>query len=565
MEAAALHIKRFHSLQRQLPVPESDVQLMRDAEAQLLQAVTAQLDAAITQAALANQRQQHQQQTDNSSALAAAAAGEGGSSFGPTIARCCQLMNLLGHADTGLSRYVTYLTQSLTSDCIDALRSVVVTSPGGIEDRAVAINVLSSLLGRAAAALDSAEALADSLFSTDEGPAAVLAAVHSVADKTACKLVTSYARSGRLQALMNAREAITASVSGNVGGSSSSSVDSVLAGNELSAAAAGAMLAALEDEKNDAPLAPPRGSVTSSVYRGVDYSDPATYDALLDETAIMLQRCTSYFRIIFGRAAAIDSARGHNSNSASGSSDSHHHDGSLTHRDRGQSSSSSSALVSKGRDHGSGKAGASIADGSPSAGHVSTSVSAEARLRAAGGKMRESAGELGGILCLAEEAALSQGVNKAIAIDELVPDGAAGSGVEIIAIGTANDASVLLQAIEGGTPTAAAANSEGVVSADAGAGAAITSFIEDSFYVCLKSLQRSFATGDANVASSTVNTIVLILSDRLGAELEARLRIALDENAAAAAAASGGAGSTMSGGQHLVIAGGVSLVVVLKQ
>lgn len=578
MESAALHIKRFKAVQGQLPIPDGDVATMQEAEARVMAVVTAQLDESISRAAAVNaQQQQHQRllheaaSSEGSAAVIPASAGANGSTAAAaqavagTIARCCQLMNILGHADTGLTRYVSYLSDTLRSECADALRAVVAAS-GGIDERAVAVNVLSTLLGRAASALENASGLAESLFSGEEAPAAILAAVHSVTDRSACKLVTSFARSGRLGAMLVARETIAGRFSadsdsaggrnssggaGSRGGKSDGSIYESDSGvGELGAASAGRMLAALEDDAVDAPFGLPRGSppVTSPIYRGVDYSQPGVYDALLDEAAILLQRCSSYFRLVFGRAAALDAARASAAAVASGVDGPAAGKGGAGRARLGLSPTAAAAAA----------AAAGVAP--PSA------LPAETRVRSAGSRMREAAGELGGLLSLAEEAGLIHGIGKAISIDELVPDGAAGASVDILSIGTANDTSLLLAAAAGGGAGGAvspsASSGDGVVSADAGAGAPLTTLVEDCFYVCQKTLHRAFATGDANVACTVVNHVVTLLSDRLGAELEARLRVAFEEGGpggSSSSGGSGGAGASGSQGGALAVSGGFPL------
>ena len=557
MEGAALQVKRFRAIERLLPVPDADVAIMREAETQLMEAVTKELDAAILLASAGQQRQQQGQP----GAAAASVPSPPTASISATITRCCQLMNLLGHADTGLSRFTSYLKGQLAEDCRAELRALALQTSapppssgtnatltlGPMEIPAAAVNALSAVLSRAATALDSAGSLAEALFNAEGGPTTVLIAVHSTADKHASRLVASFARCGRAQALALARPLLLKRAAGESvpPASSSSGGGGGPVGPTLDV-----VLAAVDDESVDAPFSAPPSSVTSPLYCGLDYSDPGVFDAFVDEIAIMLQRCASYARLVDGRAHAIDAltalaaaTMGPSSSAASSSRYSSSSSSGSAAAPALSLSSTSSAVATAGPSRRGGGGGDS-APGAPSSLSHQSPVpfsSATSAVAVSGAKLREASGELGAFYSLMESTEISAGLCKAISIDSVAEDGAQGASVDIMGVGTSADNFNLDHNLGPGS----AASTDAEVSEDAGAGACISTVIEDSFYVCQKALRRAFATGNSDCASSVVNLAVASLGDTLLAELEARLKYAFEDSVGGAV---GGGGGGSSGG-----------------
>lgn len=208
-EAAALNVSRFRAIARTLPVPEGEVALVATAEASLLAAVTADFDAAVSE----------------QQALSAAPPPEGGGAEArarveAAITKCCQLLSLLGRGGVGVQRYAAYVKATLSADCAGDLRACAVGS--GAEHPLVALNLASALFARGAAALQSAAQLGGSLFDDgaegssgpgcgDDAGGGLLrgvVVVHGVVDAAAGRVVLSFARSGRMQAALLAREGL---------------------------------------------------------------------------------------------------------------------------------------------------------------------------------------------------------------------------------------------------------------------------------------------------------------------------------------------------------------------
>jgi hypothetical protein len=84
----------------------------------------------------------------------------------------------------------------------------------------------------------------------------------------------------------------------------------------------------------------------------------------------------------------------------------------------------------------------------------------------------------------------------------------------------------------------------------AGAGAMVSTVVEDAFYVCTLAGRRAFATGNADCAAGVVNHIVTAVSDRLLPELEARLRLAFDDSPSGGATSGGVATGGPGAGGH---------------
>jgi hypothetical protein len=82
----------------------------------------------------------------------------------------------------------------------------------------------------------------------------------------------------------------------------------------------------------------------------------------------------------------------------------------------------------------------------------------------------------------------------------------------------------------------------------AGAGAMVSTVVEDAFYVCTLAARRAFATGNADCAAGVVNHVVTAVSDRLLPELEARLRLAFDDTGPGGAPSGGSMASNAGGG-----------------
>jgi hypothetical protein len=296
-DQAAIHVNCFRSLERTLPIPASDVAVMRSAETALVATVTAQFDEAVSVA----------------SAALSAPTTPIASNCHAVIARCCQLMTLLGRADAGLQRYATFLRSAVAAECTNEMRSAVAAGLS-IDQPGMGLNLLSAVLSRAVAALDNAAPLVASLFASDEtGPTAVLAGVHAVCDHQAARVVLSVLRSGRVHASLLARDALI-TLSGDrtaVRKTAQRQLDlgsSTLPPLQLSDADSIRLLDQINDTTCIAPLAllplPPQ---TSHVYNGRDFSDSSTFDALVDELALVLQRCASYLRLVSGRAVALTS------------------------------------------------------------------------------------------------------------------------------------------------------------------------------------------------------------------------------------------------------------------
>jgi len=424
-------------------------------------------------------------------AAAAAARNARIAAIDGVIAHSCQLMNLLGHADMGLTRYVAYVQQALDADCRSALVGLCST---GVDVPAAAINAVSTMFSRAAAVL----AQAVGPVFADAGPRAILVAVHTACDVHAARVVRSVARSGRIQAALVARERL---LRGGDGGGDAAAAGTGSGASEpaaaLSAAEAHRLLAAVEKESVDAPFAlAATGAVTSPTYRGLSYLDARVLDAFTDELALLLQRCASYSRLVASTAAHVEGG------------------------------------------------GAAL----------------EGELRAAH-RLRDAVAELGGGYAGLEAACIQGGVAKAVNLDELVEDGAAGASVDLgsqRALELLEAPSTLLARPLTGLDAVADVVDEtvaGVGAAGAGEGAMVSTLVEDAFYVASRAVTRAFATGNADSLAAVLNSIVMALTERLGTELLARWKVAREDagkGSIAAPAGGGGGGGAGSGDTSLV-------------
>jgi hypothetical protein len=470
LESAALHIKRFRSLEGHLPVPESDVAFMRHAEAVLLEAVTKQFDDAIAenqayQISRTQIKADHTPQPDDETAQRL-------TQIEASISHCCQLMNVLGHSEMGLTRYAAYLNQNYDAECKGKLLELCSM---GIDTPAAAINTVSAVFASAAELLQQISTPATAaLFGAGSGPRQLLAAVHAVCDRHSARVLRSMARSGRFQAALIAREKL-------LRGDEPKSPITKEPAEEITAAEAYRVAQQLENPSNDVPFVlPAPGSITSSVYRGIDYFDSSTYEMFLDELALTLQRCSSYLRLLLLRASDVDSYR--------------------------------------------------PADAGEATHHRSDSMLKDLH------RIRDSMAELGGCYSVLEQSKIQAAVVKAINLDEVVDDGAAGASVDILS-GRA------LELVE--APSSALAKWAEVMHSDGpaapelqvgppgtGEGALITTMVEDGFYVCSRAMKRAFATGNPECVSGIINNIVMVIGDRLSAELTIRLRVALEDPSA---------------------------------
>jgi hypothetical protein len=608
-------------------MPEGDVATVRVAEEALVREVTADFDAAITAqqsltttaTASANGGEQQQQQHTLALATSRRAAAEA------TIASCCQLLSLLGRGFVGVERYAAYLRATLSSDIAAELRAAAIS---GVDFPLAALNTVSALFSKAATALDSADVLGGALFTSGEASlspfsssssssaaaaVAVTAAatpaassngvvvVHSVVDAAAAKVVLSFTRSGRVAAALAGREVVR---NGGGGGSQQQQQqqqqrDASGAGGSLRNGPTphlpphltNAMLLALESSDTvageDAVLQGPAaypfalppipgGAKPTWEPSGEDFTRPVTLDVFLDELALLLQRCTSYTRLVWARGGKRPAAA--------------------------SASSAAAAAAAAGRAAAAGVVeDASVAtttptttplltlpDVTPALGKFTRLASATAELTGVYTAL-ECAGAVGGLLC-------------AVALDEVYEDGAAGVSIDLTdpflpvslvpaaaaaaAGGAAGGAGGALSggsSSGGGGGEAASSSSsgggekkekeEGVSAGAMGGGAMVSSLVEDTFFVLLRAGRRAFASGSADAVATVVNSaIVLTLMDRLGNELDARFRVALGQeegdkegggggkpssSSATAAAAAGAGGVASFGGAMGGAAGGV--------
>lgn len=480
LESMAMQLKRFKAIEKVLEVPESDVDSVRRAESSLLQRVISDFERALEE----QKHLQSQAMASDTDPAAAAALDAQSHRVAAEINKCCQLMSLLGRSDLGLSLYSSYLSTALSSDCASDLRHAVAT---GVDSKLTALNVVSSIFGRAAAALGSAESLAASTFAAEQGTACVLTTIHGVAEKHAARVVLSFARCARLHAALVAREVLlsTADNPAAMKAQSASWMDDQAAQHEhgddtrgISAAKVSRYLAALEDDRNDAPFgALPADSTTTSTINGADLSSPMVYDTFLDETALILQRCASYWRLVLGRAGEADAGAG-------------------------RSSASEAAAVVTPRE-------------------------VEAAVRSAH-KLLDAVAELGSKYSALEGAYVLSGIGKALALEEVMEQGAQGASVNLM------DPSLPVGPPLPGHPAASprpGSSDQQGNSHSLGGGALVSTAVEDAFFVFQKAARRAFAAGNADAAASVVNAIVIALQERLSAELETRFKLALADQA----------------------------------
>lgn len=620
LTAAAMHLQRLHSLRRNLPVPDSDVEFMAGAEAVIMKEVLARFDAALAE----NERDARARASSEASATAiaaaatspaAAASAERERDVGARISQCCRLLGMLGHGQLGLKRYCAYLRQTLDSAY---RRDLLGLASQGVDAPASAVNALSAWFARAVNTLAGSADMAAGTFGRAAGPAAVFTVAHAACDAPAARVLRSVARSARVQAALNAREAIVAEAEapllGLGGAAPSSSVssgggkDRAGSGSEdaaavysLSAADAGRIMAAIEDAGNAAPFVLPLLTESGAVaaaggrsagptsYRSVPFTDTRHYEALLDELAMILQRCASYARIMGGKAGDIDAGL-----AAERAKASREKEASST----GAGVSSSSAVAAFAASASAAAGAATAAAKSPTAVATASTAAADSTrptddeavppadtaLREHRG-VREAAAELSSVYSVLEQGRILAAVARAISMDEALEDGAAAASVDIMsgralaaleapapAAGsqaTAGAASSSQQRASGGAASAGAASEDGFIGAAAGAGeedveaawdgavgpasagvgAVVSSLVEDAVYVASVACRRAFATGSADAAAAVVNHAVYALTDRLASELSARLRVALEDPSAAVAAGVGAASGGGAGGK----------------
>jgi hypothetical protein len=478
IENIALQLKRFKSIEKTLEVPESDVTIARNAETTLLEQVVRDFDAAL-------ERQKEGSVhnvtgTDNHL-----------QSVPVIITKCCQLMSLLGRSDLGVERYVAYISASLDAECMVDLRFAAST---GLNGRLMALNVASSLFGRAASALDVAGSFASEHFRFDAGPANVLVTIHSSADKHTSRVILSFARCLRMLAALEAREHVLSASSSSVFDTDINS-QSQSQTTVLSAVQASRFLQDIEDSTIAAPFAAATGESHSSILS--EFSTPAGFETFLDELALLLQRCASYWRLVLSRAAQLDAEN---------------------------TSSLQTSVESRIRSH-----------------H----------------QLIDSVHELGGKFSALEAAFVQGGVQKAIALDEIMEEGVAGASMDLmdgrlpvapVPISSSNSmsshsdslslTSSSLVSPKVSRPASLLSPNVGSSGMDAagayspGGGALCSTLVEDAFFVFQKSSSRAFATGSAECVSAVINTVVFSLNERIATELDASFRVAVaDGNA----------------------------------
>lgn len=477
IENIALQLRRFKAIEKTLEVPESDVAIARHAETSLLERVVRDFDAALDRQKEGSVN--NQTNTDNRL-----------QSVPVIITKCCQVMSLLGRSDLGVTRYVAYISESLDSECMVDLRFA---ASAGLNGRLMALNVASSLFGRAANALDNAGSFASEYFRFDAGPASVLVTIHSSADKHTSRVILSFARCLRMLAALEAREHVLSSTSSSVFDTDSTTSQSSPPASTLSAAQASRFSRDVEDISINAPFAAAQGESHSDILS--EFATPAGFETFLDELALLLQRCASYWRLVLGRAVALD------------------------------------------------------AENSPSTDdkeHPPPSV--ESRVRS-NHHLLDAVHELGGKFSALEAAFVQGGVQKAISLDEIMEEGVAGASMDLMD-GRLPVAPVSTSSSSMGPSSLSSSNSSlvspkvsrpvsllspnvGSSGADAagayspGGGALCSTLIEDAFFVFQKSSSRAFATGSAECVSAVINTVVFSLNERIATELDASFRVAV--------------------------------------
>lgn len=227
---AATTLRRFHAVQKTVPVSDADREIMKEAEEQLVAIVTRQFDEAVAAHDL------------------------------EAVNRGSQLMNLLGKEEQGADQYFDFLKRQVRASAEEANSRARGSFAGGSDDRGVAVNALSAIFQVAADLLGQAEPIALANFAGEDGPARALLAVNEVTDSVAGKVVAEFLATRRLKEAFEARTAF---------------IDADL--DEVN----------LEESSGSGP----------SVYE---------LDALLDEVALVSQRCVSYLRLTRGKARYLD-------------------------------------------------------------------------------------------------------------------------------------------------------------------------------------------------------------------------------------------------------------------
>jgi hypothetical protein len=476
IENIALQLRRFKAIEKTLEVPESDVAIARHAETSLLERVVRDFDAALDRQKEGSAN--NQTISDN-----------GLQSVPVIITKCCQVMSLLGRSDLGVERYVAYISECLDSECMVDLRFA---ASAGLNGRLMALNVASSLFGRAANALDAAGSFASEHFRFDSGPANVLVTIHSSADKHTSRVILSFARCLRMLAALEAREHVLSSTS-SVFDADVLTSPSASSAPTLSAAQASRFLRDVEDASIAAPFAAAQGESHAEILS--EFSTPAGFETFLDELALLMQRCASYWRLVVGRAALLDAE----------------------------------STPSQDKDH----------------------QTVEARVRS-NHQLVDAVHELGGKFSALEAAFVQGGVQKAIALDEIMEEGVAGASMDLMdgrlpvapvpllsSSGPSfSSSTVSLLSPKGSRSTSLLSPNAGSSGMDAagayspGGGALCSTLVEDAFFVFQKSSSRAFATGSAECVSAVINTVVFSLNERIATELDASFRVAVaDGNA----------------------------------
>lgn len=507
-EGLATHIRQFKSVRTNLAVPTSDEEFMAEAEERLVQRTLADLDRAMSDMTVLEK-------------------GRAG------VVKCCQLLALLGRGGDALHRFVRYVGLTLRRECVEELVALATAAgstdkegEGGhasIEGTAVAVNVLSALFTHAVQALDGVAGETAALLGAELGQGSVLQQVHAAVQWPAAQLVRSFTRSARMQAALHARETLLQEAAG-AGAQASSGSSSTRASHTssdqeystpTSASYISALLRAIEGERLgahgsegqdqemglgrpgvDAPFAAPADAVLGVRVNGQDMSVPQVLDAFLDESALMLQRCVSYFRLLHARVAAAQSG----SSSASG-----------------------------------GSSGGRTSDGGAAMGAVEDSIKAR-------GELASSVAGLAGAYAAVETGALRHAVYKAVSLDEPFQGGAHAAGVDILslALHVGPRPAGLLASASTALMASAAAASEGGGSGSPGGtgpgpglpvgGAALCgTVVEDCGYVLRRAAQRALATGNTEAATSVLASLGFCLEQQVLQELEWRVKLSLLE------------------------------------
>ena len=237
----------------------------------------------------------------------------------------------------------------------------------------------------------------------------------------------------------------------------------------ISAALSAKFSSALDDETNEVPFLDPNSdtqNLSSTIFNGIDLSKPVVYDAFLDEIILLLQRCTSYWRMIIGKSLSMNIL-------------------------------SSSTI--------------------PSISSLEYSLKEHHQLF-------DAVKEIGNKYSALENSYIQSGINKAIILEEMIDDGIQGASIDLTDIHipvstTSNPNPIINDTINDlhkqyNTTTT-------------GKGALLSTFVEDTFYVLQKAAKRALASGNAEVTAAVLNSIVATIQERIGNELELRFRLAL--------------------------------------